>query len=96
MPTIASQSRRNRLRRRKTNPFSLPSLASTAILGQPTVKQLNRNAPQLYVYHQPKESETCQLIAQFDYPLGEEVVPLADEFQHEHPSLWPPVHQCGC
>ena len=57
---------------------------------------IDTQAQQLYVYHQPKESETCQLIAQFDYPLGEEVVPQADEFQRERPSLWPPVHQCGC
>jgi hypothetical protein len=57
---------------------------------------IDTQAQQLYVYHQPKGSETCQLIAQFDYPLGEEVVPLADEFRRERPSLWPPVHQCGC
>lgn len=51
---------------------------------------------QLYVYHQPKESETCQLIAQFDYSLGEEVVLLAAKFRRERPAFWPPVERCGC
>jgi hypothetical protein len=46
---------------------------------------------QLLVYHQPKASPTCTLIAQFDYPLGEEIVPLAAEFRRERPSFWPPV-----
>jgi hypothetical protein len=46
---------------------------------------------QLWVYHQAKDSPTCQLIAQFDYPLGEEVVPLAAEFRRTRPSFWPPV-----
>jgi hypothetical protein len=46
---------------------------------------------QLYVYHQPKASSTCTLVAQFDYPLGEEVVPLADQFRRPRPSFWPPV-----
>jgi hypothetical protein len=48
---------------------------------------------QLLVYHQPKDSQTCQLIAQFDYPLGEEVIPLGDEFHRERPSFWPPVEE---
>jgi hypothetical protein len=51
---------------------------------------------QLFVYHQPKESECCQLIAQFDYPLGEEVVPLADEFQRTRPVFWPSAEQLDC
>ena len=46
---------------------------------------------QLLVYHQPKDSPTCKLIAQFEYPLGEAVVPLAAEFRRERPSFWPPV-----
>ena len=57
---------------------------------------VDTQAQRLYVYHQPKEGETCQLIAQFDYPLGEEVVPLADELQRERPALWPPVQQRDC
>ena len=65
-------------------------------VGKTVRATIDTQAQQLYVYHQPKESETCQLIAQFDYPLGEEVVPLADEFQRERPALWPPVHQCSC
>jgi len=48
---------------------------------------------QLLVYHQPKDSQTCKLVAQFDYPLGEEVVPLADEFRRERPTFWPPVEE---
>jgi len=33
--------------------------------------------------------------AQFDYPLGEEVVPLVAKFRRERPALWPPVGQLG-
>jgi len=51
---------------------------------------------QLYVHYQPKGRDVCQLIAQFDYPLGEEVVPLADEFRREAPAFWPPREPCGC
>jgi hypothetical protein len=51
---------------------------------------------QLYIYHQPKDSSTCCLIAQFDYPLDEEAVPLADEFRRNRPAFWPPVEQCSC
>jgi putative transposase len=45
----------------------------------------------LFVYHQPKSSENCQLVAQFDYSLGEAVVPLAAEFQRKQPAFWPSV-----
>jgi len=48
-------------------------------------------AQQLFVYHQPKNSVTCDLIAQFDYLLDETVVPLAAEFQRKRPAFWPPV-----
>jgi len=58
-----------------------------------TIDTQNR---QLRVYHQDRESETCQLIAQFEYGLGEEVGPLADEFHREHPAFWPPVERCDC
>jgi len=43
----------------------------------------------LLVYHQPKSSENCQLVAQFDYSLGEAVVPQAAEFQRKQPAFWP-------
>jgi len=46
---------------------------------------------QLLIYHQPKDSASCELVAQFDYPVGEAVVPLADEFRRERPAFWPPV-----
>jgi hypothetical protein len=45
---------------------------------------------QLLVYHQPKDGGACQLIAQFDYPLNEPVVPLAEELQRPHPAFWLP------
>ena len=48
---------------------------------------------QLLVYHQPKGSEICELIAQFDYSLGKEVVPLADKFRRERPVFWSPVEE---
>ena len=47
----------------------------------------------LLVYHQPKESKACKLVAQFDYPLGEETSPLADEFRRERPAFWLPVEE---
>lgn len=46
---------------------------------------------QLLVYHQTKGRDKCQRIAQFDYPLGEPVVPLAKVFQRQRPALWPPI-----
>jgi hypothetical protein len=46
---------------------------------------------QLLIYHQPKDSASCKLVAQFDYSLGEAVMPLADEFRRERPAFWPPV-----
>lgn len=48
---------------------------------------------QLLVYHQPKDGKTCKLIAQFEYQLSEEVMPLADEFRRERPNFWPPVEE---
>ena len=57
---------------------------------------VDTEAQQLYVYHQPKESKICQLVTQFDYPLGEQVAPLVDEFRRERPTFWPPVELCGC
>jgi transposase InsO family protein len=57
---------------------------------------VDTQAQKLYVYYQPKESETCQLIAQFDYPLDEEVMPLADEFRRKRPTFWSPAEQGGC
>jgi hypothetical protein len=46
---------------------------------------------QLLVYHQTKDREKCQQIAQFDYPLGEPVIPLAEGFQRPRPAFWPPA-----
>lgn len=57
---------------------------------------VDTQAQHLYVYHQPKNSQTCCLITQFDYPLGEEVVPLVDEFRRKRPAFWPPVELCSC
>jgi transposase InsO family protein len=51
---------------------------------------------QLLVYHQPTHNNTCSLIAQFDYLLGETVVPLAAEFQRKRPAFWPPVAKFDC
>jgi transposase InsO family protein len=51
---------------------------------------------QLLVYHQPKGSKTCKLIVQFDYLLGEEIVPLDNEFRRGRPSFWAPVEVSGC
>jgi hypothetical protein len=51
---------------------------------------------QLFVYHQPKDSATCQLIAQFDYPLREDILPLAEVYQRPRPVLWPPVAKGDC
>jgi len=51
---------------------------------------------QLFVYHQPKGDATCQLIAQFDYPLGEDILPLAEVYQRLRPVLWPPVAKGDC
>jgi putative transposase len=51
---------------------------------------------QLFVYHQPENSESCQLIAQFDYPLGETDAPLANEYQRSRPAFWPPIELFGC
>lgn len=52
---------------------------------------IDTHLQQLLVYHQPNPSDTCSLIAQFDYLLGETVVPLAAEFQRNRPAFWPPV-----
>jgi hypothetical protein len=54
---------------------------------------MNTQAQQLCVYHQPQGNERCWLIAQFDYSLGEEVVPLVDEFQRQPPAFWPPIEE---
>jgi len=51
---------------------------------------------QLCVYHQPKGSTTCQLVTHFDYPLGEDILPLAETFQRPRPALWPPVAKTDC
>lgn len=48
---------------------------------------------QLLVYHQPKGNKICKLIAQFDYSLGKEVMPLADKFRRERPVFWSPVEE---
>ena len=48
---------------------------------------------QLLVYHQLKDNKVCKSIAQFDYSLGEEVVPLADKFRRERPAFWSPVEE---
>jgi hypothetical protein len=59
----------------------------------PFIDTLNQ---QSLVYHQPKNSETCYLIAQFDYPLDEEAVPLTNKFQRNRPAFWPRVAKFGC
>lgn len=46
---------------------------------------------QLLVYHQTKDGEKCQLVARFDYPLNEPVLPLAEGFRRPRPALWPPT-----
>lgn len=50
----------------------------------------------LFIYHQPKDGAICQLIAQFDYPLGEDILPLAQVHQRPRPVLWPPLEQGDC
>lgn len=50
---------------------------------------LDTQHQQLLVYHQTKDREKCQLVAQFDYPLGEPVIPLAEGFRRPRPAFWP-------
>lgn len=57
---------------------------------------IDTQAQQLLVYHQPKSENACCLIAQFDYPLDEPVLPLAAEFQRKRPAFWPPVAKFDC
>jgi hypothetical protein len=57
---------------------------------------IDTHVQQLFVYHQPKHGDVCYLIAQFDYPLDETVVPLAAEFQRHRPALWPPIAKFDC
>ena len=44
---------------------------------------------QLCVYHQADRNAEPQLIAQFEYPLKEEVMPLSPNFERSETPLWP-------
>jgi len=56
---------------------------------------IDTQAQQLNIYHHPAKADYCQLIAQFDYPLAEEVVPLDLAYAKIRPSLWPAVKLFG-
>jgi hypothetical protein len=47
----------------------------------------------LLAYHQPRGHPSCTLVAQFEYPLGEETMPLADQFRRQRPAFWPSVEE---
>ena len=49
-------------------------------------------AQQLKVYHQPVKYQKCQMITQFDYPLEEELQPLASTYHRPRAVLWPEKH----
>lgn len=52
---------------------------------------IDTHAQTLSVYHHPAKADYCQLIAQFDYPLVENTLPLDPAFTRPRASLWPSV-----
>ena len=52
---------------------------------------IDTQAQQLLVFHHPPDSNHCQLIAQFDYPLANQTVPLDPAFTQNRPAIWPDV-----
>jgi hypothetical protein len=50
----------------------------------------------LRVFHQPNIQAACELIAEFAYPLGEEAVPLDEEYRRPVPTFWPVSEVCDC
>ncbi|HXV43718.1 MAG TPA: helix-turn-helix domain-containing protein [Anaerolineae bacterium] len=57
---------------------------------------IDTQAQQLNIYHHPPKADYCQLIAQFDYPLTEDVVPLDPAYTRTQPSIWPVVRLFNC
>jgi len=47
----------------------------------------------LRVYYLPLDTDTCQLIHQFEYTLADTAVPLDSAFDYPRPTLWPPVKE---
>lgn len=56
---------------------------------------IDTQAQQLAIYHHPAKADYCQLIAQFDYPLAEAVVPLDVAYTRIRPSIWPSIKVFG-
>lgn len=57
---------------------------------------IDTQAQQLNIYHHPVTANYCQLIAQFDYPLTEGVVPLDTTYAQTQSSIWPAVKLFDC
>ena len=57
---------------------------------------IDTQAQQLNIYHHPVTANYCQLIAQFDYPLAEGIVPLDTTYAQTQSSIWPAVKLFDC
>jgi transposase InsO family protein len=57
---------------------------------------IDTQAQQLNIYHHPVKADYCQLIAQFDYPLAEDIVPLDPTYTQTQPPIWPAVKSFSC
>lgn len=64
------------------------SLPDTRWAGKTIRTTIDLNQQQLLVFHQPTSASAPALIAQFDYHLSEDVVPLMPCFQRSQPQLW--------
>ncbi len=52
---------------------------------------IDTQAQRLNVYHHPSQADFCQLIAHFDYPLAQDVLPLDPAYTASRPAIWPSV-----
>ena len=57
---------------------------------------IDTQAQHLNIYHHPVKADFCQLIAQFGYPLAEDVVSLDPVYAKTGPSIWPSVNSFSC
>lgn len=72
------------------------SLDATRWAGTTIRATIDTEAQQLRVYHQADADSEPLIIACFDYPLSEQVVPVAEQFQRQRTPLWPASTSLDC